>query len=129
MPFAAALVVVLLLWNNVLVTRVPGGTAAYVAVNVAAAGVLVAAARATGFSVADLGVARRGVPAGLRWGGVAVLVVAVGYAVALVLPAPRPLLADARVADLGAGEIAGAVFVRIPRAPCCGRRLPSAACC
>ena len=58
--------------------------------------------------------ARRGVPAGLRWGGVAVLVVAVGYAVALVLPAPRPLLADARAADLGADEIAGEGLVRIP---------------
>ena len=38
--FAAVLVVVLLLWNNIVVHRVPGGRGSYVAVNVAAAGVL-----------------------------------------------------------------------------------------
>ncbi|MGY1673679.1 CPBP family intramembrane glutamic endopeptidase [Geodermatophilus sp. SYSU D00710] len=113
-PFAAALVVVLVLWNNVVVPRVPGGRGAYVAVNVAAAGVLLLAARATGSSWADLGLARRRVPAGLRWGGAAFALVAAGYALALALPALRPLLTDARVADLGPGEVAGDVLVRIP---------------
>ncbi|SFO61652.1 CAAX protease self-immunity [Geodermatophilus obscurus] len=112
--FAAALVLVLLLWNNVVVHRVPGGRGAYVAVNVAAAGVLLAAARVTGSSWADLGLARRAVPAGLRWGGAALGLVAAGYAAALALPAVRPLLADARVAGLGWGDVAGDVLVRIP---------------
>ncbi|NIH69839.1 CPBP family intramembrane glutamic endopeptidase [Modestobacter marinus] len=114
LPFATVLVLVLLLWNNVLITLVPGGTAGRVGGNVAAAGVLVAAARATGSSWADLGLARRDAPAGLRWGGAAFVLVAAGYAAAFALPATRPLLADARVADLQAAEIAGDVLVRIP---------------
>ncbi len=112
--FAAVLVVVLLLWNNIVVHRVPGGRGSYVAVNVAAAGVLLAAARATGSSWADLGLARRAVPSGLRWGGSAFALVAAGYAAVLALPAVRPLLADARVAGLGPGEVAGDALVRIP---------------
>jgi hypothetical protein len=47
-------------------------------------------------------------------GGAASVLVGAGYAVALALPAVRPLLADARVAGAGAGEIAGTGFVRIP---------------
>ncbi len=111
---AAVLVLVLLLWNNAVVHRVAGGRGAYVAVNVAAAAVLLAAARASGSSWAELGLARRAVPAGSRWGGAASGVVAAGYALALALPAVRPLLADERVAGLGWGEVAGDVLVRIP---------------
>jgi membrane protease YdiL (CAAX protease family) len=111
---AAALVVVLLLWNDVVITRVPGAPRSSVALNPAAAGVLLAAARAGGASWAELGLARRSVPAGLRWGGAASVLLGVGYGTALALPAVRPLLADARVAGLGAGEIARTVLVRIP---------------
>ncbi len=111
---AAALVLVLLLWNNAVVHRVPGGRGSYVAVNAAAAAVLLAAARSTGSSWAELGLTRRTVPAGLRWGGAAFGVVAAGYALALALPAVRPLLADERVAGLGWGAVAGDVLVRIP---------------
>lgn len=114
MRSAAALVVVLLLWNDVVITRVPGAPGSAVAVNPAAAGVLLAVARAGGSSWAELGLARRSVPAGLRWGGAAFVLVGAGCATALALPAVRPLLADARVAGLGAGEIAGTVLVRIP---------------
>jgi membrane protease YdiL (CAAX protease family) len=42
------------------------------------------------------------------------VLVAAGYAGALAVPAVRPLLADARVAGLGPGEVAGDVLVRIP---------------
>ncbi len=111
--FAVVLVGVLLLWNNAVVQALPG-TGARVAAAVAAAATLVAVARLTGSSWADLGLARRAVPAGLRWGGAALGLVAAGYAAALTLPAVRPVLADARVAGLGWGEVAGDVLVRIP---------------
>ncbi len=112
-PLAAVLILVLLLWNNAVVQALPG-TVARVAAALAAAVVLVAVARLTGSSWADLGLARRAVPAGLRWGGATFALVAAGYAAALALPAVRPLLADDRVAGLGWGEVAGDVLVRIP---------------
>jgi membrane protease YdiL (CAAX protease family) len=106
--------VVLLLgaWNNVVVPRFPVGW--YVPVNVAATGALLAAARRSGLSWADLGLAREPAGAGLRWGGAAGAVVAAGLAVALAVPALRPLLTDARVAGLDAAGVAGQALVRIP---------------
>jgi CAAX protease family protein len=85
-----------------------------VAANGTAAGVLLGAARATGLSWGELGLARHRVLAGARWGGGCAAVVASGYAVALALPATRPLLADDRVAGLGGADIAGQVLFRIP---------------
>jgi membrane protease YdiL (CAAX protease family) len=81
---------------------------------VAAAGVLLAAARISGLSWADLGLARHRLPAGLRWGGACSALVACGYAVGLAVPGLRSLLTDARVAGLDGGEIAYQVLVRIP---------------
>ncbi|WP_089403938.1 CPBP family glutamic-type intramembrane protease [Geodermatophilus saharensis] len=114
MPLAVALVGVLLPWNNLVVPALPEGTGTYVGVNLAAAGALLATARLTGSSWADLGLDRRDVPAGLRWGGAALALVAAGYTAVLALPPTRPLLADARVAGLGTAEIAGDVLLRIP---------------
>jgi CAAX protease family protein len=111
---AAGLVVGLSAWNNVVVPRLPGHSTAYVAVNVTAAGVLVGAARATRLSWTELGLGRRRIPAGARWGGGFAAAVAAGYAVALALPGIRPLLADDRVAGLGAGGISEQVLFRIP---------------
>lgn len=105
------LVVVLCAWNNVVVTRVPGP---YALVNGTATVVLLAAARAGGLSWAELGLDRRRLGAGLRWGGGCAALVACGYAVALAVPGLRPLLTDARVAGLDGGEIAARVLVRIP---------------
>lgn len=45
---------------------------------------------------AELGLARETWATGLRWAGMAVLIVAVGYAVALALPATRDLFLDRR---------------------------------
>jgi membrane protease YdiL (CAAX protease family) len=112
--FAAGLVPVLAAWNNLVVPRLPAGRASYVVVHTAAAGGLVAAARRTGLPWEDLGLARRRLPAGARWGARCSAAVAGGYAVALAVPALRPLLADARIAGLGGGEIAYQVLVRIP---------------
>ena len=112
--FAAALVPVLGAWNNVVVTRLPGYPTSYVAGNVVAAGVLLLAARAVGLSWDELGLSRRRLRAGARWGGVCVLLVTAVYVAALSVPAARPLLADARLTGADAREIAYAALVRIP---------------
>ena len=111
---AAALVVLLVAWNNLIVTRLPGYPGWYVVTNVVAAAVLLAAARAAGLSWDELGLARRCVPAGARWGAACVVLVAAGCATALAVPDLRPLLADARITRLDGSELAYAVLVRIP---------------
>ncbi|MGR6964639.1 CPBP family intramembrane glutamic endopeptidase [Geodermatophilus sp. URMC 61] len=110
----AALVPVLGAWNNLVVHRLPGRPGSYVVANVAATAVLLAAARAAGLSWAELGFDRRRLAAGARWGGACVAVVAAGYGTALAVPVLRPLLGDARAADLDGGELAGQTLVRIP---------------
>lgn len=112
--FAAALMVALTAWNNVVVSGLPGYPASYVAANVAAAAVLLAAARAIGLSWEELGLTWRRLGAGARWGGVCLALIAAGYAAALAVPAVRPLLTDARVAGLDGGEVAYRALVRIP---------------
>ncbi len=111
---AGVLVPALVAWNNLVVYRLPGRPGSYVVANVAATGVLLAAARASGLSWAELGLDRRRLAAGARWGGACAAVVAAGYATALAVPVLRPLLADGRVADLGGGELAGQALLRIP---------------
>ena len=111
---AALLLLLLLAWNNVVITRVPGHPAVYPVVNGLAAVALVAAARAGGLSWVELGLARDRLRAGAAWGGVVAALVAVGYLVALALPATRPLLADERVAGRDAAELAYDVLLRIP---------------
>jgi membrane protease YdiL (CAAX protease family) len=109
-----ALVAVLAAWNNVVVTRLPGYPESYVVANVAATAVVLVAARATGLTWEELGLAPRRLRAGVRWGGACVVLVAAGYAVALAIPALRPLLTDARVGGLDGADIAFRVLVRIP---------------
>lgn len=112
--FAVAALLVLAAWNNVVVTRLPGYPATYVASNVAAAGVLLAAATSSRLTWEELGLGQRHALSGARWGAACVALVAAGYVTALAVPALRPLLADARVAGLGGGEVAHRVLVRIP---------------
>lgn len=114
LAFVAPLVLFLGAWNNVVVPRLPGGPGSYVVVNVAATGLLLMAARAAGISWEELGLARRRVPAGMRWGGLCSAVVAVGCASALAIPAVRPLFADARLAGADGAQVAYQVLVRIP---------------
>ncbi|TFV86999.1 CPBP family intramembrane glutamic endopeptidase [Blastococcus sp. CT_GayMR16] len=109
-----ALVAVLGVWNNLVVTRLPGYPASYVVVNVAATGVLLAAARAAGLTWDELGLDRRRVPAGLRWGGTCAGLVTAGFAVAVAIPALRPLLTDARISDLDGAELSYQALVRVP---------------
>jgi CAAX protease family protein len=109
--FTGALIAVLAAWNGLVVNRLPGPA---VVANVPATVVVLAAARATGLDWDELGLARRRLSAGLRLGGVCAGLVVAGYAAALAVPAVRPLLADARVADLDGAEIAYATLVRVP---------------
>lgn len=112
--FAAAVVLLLLVWNNVVITRLPGYPTSYVPFNVGAAAVLLAAARAAGLSWRELGLDPRRLAAGARWGGACAALVAAAYAVALAVPAVRPVMADERVTGLDSSELAYGVLVRIP---------------
>lgn len=84
----------LVAWNNLLVPALPADPVVRMIANVAGVLVLVLAARAGGLSWRDLGLCPTTWRAGLRWGGAAVGVAALGYAVAFLLPATRPLLED-----------------------------------
>jgi membrane protease YdiL (CAAX protease family) len=110
----ATVVAVLVVWNNLVITRLPGYPASYVVINMAAAAVLLAAARWTGLTWEELGLAPRRMPAGLALGGVCVATIAAAYVVALVVPALRPLLTDARVGRMDAAEITYQTLVRVP---------------
>lgn len=105
---------VLTAWNNVLVTRLPGYPASYVPGNLTLAALLLGSARAAGLSWEELGLARRHVPAGWRWGAALLALVAAGYVLVLSVPALRPLLTDARVAGVDGGELAYRVLLGIP---------------
>jgi len=109
-PLGAGLAV----WNNLVVHRLPAFPGSYVVANAAATATALAAARWAGSSWAELGLARRSLPAGLRCGGACAVVVTAGYAVTLALPAFRPLLADARVAGRDGADLAYQALVRIP---------------
>jgi membrane protease YdiL (CAAX protease family) len=96
------------------VTRLPGSPASYVPGNVAATALLLAAARSVGLGWQELGLDRRRLRDGLRWGAPGSAAVAAGYTVALSVTGLRPLLRDARIAGVGGGEIAYQVLIRIP---------------
>lgn len=102
------------MWNNVVIPQVPGSTAVYVAVNGAAGGILLVAARRTGLTWAELGLSRRRLAAGLRWGGACFAAVSLALAAAVAIPGPRALFTGVRATDLSAGEVALELLVRIP---------------
>jgi uncharacterized protein len=112
--FAAVLVAILPVWNNVVIPQMSGSTVSYVGVNGVAAGVLLATGRWTGLTWAELGLSRQRLLAGLRWGGACFAVVALALAAAVAIAAVRPALTDARAADVSAGDVAVEVLVRIP---------------
>jgi uncharacterized protein len=100
-------------WNNLVVHRLPA-RGSYVVANAAATATVLTAARWAGLTRGELGLARGRLPAGVRWGGPAGVVVTAGYAVALAVPALRPLLADARVAGRDGADLAYQALLRIP---------------
>jgi len=111
--FAVGLSLALLAWNN-LVHLLPGASAGYVPLNLAATAAVTAAARRSGLSASDLGLRRDRLWAGARWGGAVAAVVAGALAVAWAVPALHPLLDDARVQRLSPGAVAYHALVRIP---------------
>lgn len=111
--FVVALVGFLVLWNNV-ANLVPAFDDWYVLVNLAVAAAIVWGARRAGHRWHDLGLARERLPSGLAWGGAAFALVALVLAVALAVPATRPLLADGRMAGMSGSGVAFLALVRIP---------------
>lgn len=113
---ALGLAVALIAWNTV-TNRRPSRESTYLLRNAAAALVLLVVARVAGLSWVDLGLGAGAVGAGWRWGGLAVLLAAVGAAALGALagawPRLRPALADPR-ADLSSLRLAFQVLVRIP---------------
>jgi uncharacterized protein len=105
----------LLAWS--VVANLGLGETLYVARNLAATAGLLWVAHRIGLGRAELGLQRRALGRGLRWGGVSAVVVAValgaGVALADVIGPVGALLADERAA-LGAGALTWAVLVRIP---------------
>jgi membrane protease YdiL (CAAX protease family) len=108
------LVVLLAVWNNVVVPRLPGRPGVYEGVNGTATAVLVGVAGTAGLSPAELGLARDRLRAGAAWGAAPSAVVASGLAAGLAVPSLRPLLRDARVAGLDDGAVAYRALLRIP---------------
>ena len=104
----------LVAWNNLLVPALPADPVVRMIANVVGVLVLVLAARAGGLSWRDLGLCPTTWRAGLRWGGAAVGIVALGYAVAFLLPATRPLLENPGVAGSPTSAVVLRALLLIP---------------
>jgi len=88
---------------------------AYVPWNIGVAGALVWTAQRYGHcSTDELGLARRHLGDGLRWGGVAAGAVLAVYAVGATLPVTRDLFRDDRAADVSLAQLLWRVGVEIP---------------
>jgi membrane protease YdiL (CAAX protease family) len=106
-------VLAVLVVSNVMANRVLPGWA-YVPWNLSVAAALVAlAVRGDGRRAAELGLAPRRVPDGLRWGAAVSAAVVVVYLAALVLPPTRGLFEDDR-ADIGFGPLMWQALVVVP---------------
>jgi membrane protease YdiL (CAAX protease family) len=105
-------VAVLAAWNPMVNRVIP--PAWYVPANLAVAAGLVAVARRSGATPAELGLRRDRAGAGLRLGLKAAAVVATGIVVGLAIPGIRPLFADERLAGVSAAGLAYQAVVRIP---------------
>lgn len=107
-------VVAALTASNVMTNRVLPRWA-YVPWNVGVATALVWWARTVGgCSTAELGISRRHLWGGLRWGGAAAGIVVTGYALGATAPATRPLFRDDRAERCSPAELAWRVLIEIP---------------
>jgi membrane protease YdiL (CAAX protease family) len=79
-----------------------------------AAAFLLLVGRLAGLSWDDLGLGTGSMVRGLAWGGVAVAVIGVGYAVGLALPITRPLFLDQRHRALGGWSALYSAFLAVP---------------
>ena len=117
MPADGRFVVILgaaLIAYNSVAHLTPAYDVVYVPLNLAAAAVILVAARRRGLGAEELGAERPALPAGVRWGAAAAVVAAAGLAVAVAVPGLHGLLDDARVADIGLAVLAYRTLVRIP---------------
>jgi len=89
----------------------PGST--HFAANVAMTVVLAAGARRAGLTAADLGLARRDVGRGLRWGGTAFGAISAVLAVGAAIPATRGFFDD-DASDVGTGAMLRRALIVIP---------------
>jgi len=101
-----------LAYGYIIVRLVP--PAAYVPVNLAAAGLAVALVRRSGTGWEDLGLARETLGRGLRLGLLTVVPIAAVVATGVVLPLSRELFVEARFSDLGAAQTLYELLIRIP---------------
>ena len=93
---------------------VPGYTALYVPLGLAATGLVLLAGQRAGLDRADIGAEPRRLRNGLRWGGAVGLVAILGLAIAVAVPVFHPLLEDERVGEIGYGLLAYRALLRIP---------------
>lgn len=115
MVLPVVLSVVLLVWS--VVANLVIGETGYVPRNLAATGLLLLVAWKAQLRPGELGLARAKVTSGLRWGAVAVAVVAAVLTIGLLLgDAIGPLagLFDDERANMGAGAVATNALLRIP---------------
>ncbi len=105
---------VLLGWSILVVPRLPAGTGIRTVANLSATSALVLAARWAGLTWGELGVRRSTWRAGIRWGGTSLVVVTVGYGVALGIPALRAVLEGLRVEGMSMGQLVVRAVVLIP---------------
>jgi len=107
-------VIAILVGSNILTNEVLPEWA-YVPWNIGMAGALVWTARRYGqCSTDELGLARRHVGDGLRWGGIVSAAVLAVYAVGAALPATRDLFRDDRAADVSLAGLVWRVGIEIP---------------
>jgi len=106
---AAAAVIV----YGVLVNRVVPSEF-YVPVNLAAAGLAVAAAHALGASWRELGLARDRAKAGLKLGGITLLPIAAVVALGVAVPWTREFFRDATILHASTAEAVYTLLLRIP---------------
>lgn len=111
--FVVSVAIFLALFNN-LTNSWPLPRWTYVPLNVGVAIVLLTLARVRGLTWDELGLGRHALWPGLRTGGVVVLVIVAGLALAFVLPGAERFLSDRRVAGLGGAGLAYTTLLRIP---------------
>jgi len=103
-----------LLGHQTAVNRRELPTLRYAATNLAATSALLGGARLVGLGVGEVGLAPGDLRRGPARGAAVGLAGAAGLSVVLAVPRLRPLLRDARLAQVGRGELAARVLVRIP---------------
>lgn len=115
MVLPVVLSLALLVWS--VVTNLVIGETGYVARNLAAVVVLLVVARQAGLSARDLGLHRATVPSGVRWGALAVGVVALVLVAGVLLQdviGPLGGLLDDERARMGSSTLVSTALVRIP---------------